>query len=138
VLLRGTGDCRFERANDAWGFDGGQEWTAAFSATWERPEARPTLAFGNYLALPLPADNSRSCAPSVLVRPQGDGYGPPQPLEPALCTLSVLFSDWDGTGRHDLRLANDRHYYREGGSSCGGWRRTARPPCTPRRTAGSR
>ena len=24
VLLRGTGDCRFERANEAWAFDGGR------------------------------------------------------------------------------------------------------------------
>ena len=31
-LLRGLGDCRFERANEAWGFDGGDAWTTAFSA----------------------------------------------------------------------------------------------------------
>ena len=49
VLLRGLGDCAFERANDAWGYDGGDAWTAAFSATWEEPDALPTLAFGNYL-----------------------------------------------------------------------------------------
>jgi hypothetical protein len=36
VILRGLGDCRFERANEAWAFDGGDEWTTAFSATWER------------------------------------------------------------------------------------------------------
>ena len=35
VLLRGLGDCRFERGNEAWGFDGGDAWTAAFSAKWE-------------------------------------------------------------------------------------------------------
>ncbi len=51
VLLRGLGDCRFERANEAWGFDGGDAWTAAFSATWEGSAALPTLAFGNYLDL---------------------------------------------------------------------------------------
>ncbi len=33
---------------------------------------------------------------------------------PAYCTLSLLFSDWGRTGRRDLRVANDRHYYREG------------------------
>src|SRR3990172_3727207 len=32
VLLRGRGDCRFERANEAWGFAGGDAWTTAFSA----------------------------------------------------------------------------------------------------------
>jgi len=35
VLLRGLGGCRFERANEAWGFDGGDRWTTAFSASWE-------------------------------------------------------------------------------------------------------
>ena len=35
VLLRGLGDCRFERANETWSFDGGDAWTTAFSATWE-------------------------------------------------------------------------------------------------------
>jgi hypothetical protein len=116
VLLRGTGDCTFERANARFGYDGGEEWTAAFSATWESPAGLPTLAFGNYLDWPLAADNARSCAPSELVRPDATGtrYAPPVPLEPAYCTLSVLFSDWDDTGRHDLRLTNDRHYYTTG------------------------
>ena len=27
VLLRGLGDCRFERANEAWGFDGEDDWS---------------------------------------------------------------------------------------------------------------
>ena len=34
-MLRGLGDCRFERANEALGLDGGDTWTVAFSATWE-------------------------------------------------------------------------------------------------------
>jgi hypothetical protein len=33
------------------------------------------------------------------------------PLSPSWCTLSVLFSDWDRSGRRDLRVSNDRHYY---------------------------
>ncbi len=49
VLLRGLGDCAFERANEAWGYDGGDAWTTAFSATWESPDGLPTMAFGNYL-----------------------------------------------------------------------------------------
>ncbi len=36
VVMRGLGDCRFERANEAWGFDGGDAWSTAFAATWER------------------------------------------------------------------------------------------------------
>jgi hypothetical protein len=35
LVLRGLGDCRFEDATDAFGLDGGDEWTTAFSAAWE-------------------------------------------------------------------------------------------------------
>jgi hypothetical protein len=35
-------------------------------------------------------------------------------LEPGWCALSMLFSDWDRSGRRDLRITNDRHYYRDG------------------------
>jgi hypothetical protein len=114
VLLRGLGGCRFARANEAWGLDGGDAWTVAFSATWEDDDAFPTLAFGNYLG-PEEDDGARRCVDSAFVRPApSGGYGPPAPLAPGLCALSALFSDWDGTGRHDLRLTNDRHYFAEG------------------------
>jgi hypothetical protein len=113
VMLRGMGGCRFERANEAWGIDGGDGWTTAFSAKWEGPAALPTLAFGNYLSL---NDSQRTeCSDNVLFRPAGEaGYGEPIALSPGWCTLSILFSDWDRTGRRDLRLTNDRHYYRDG------------------------
>lgn len=114
VLLRGLGGCRFERANEAWGFDGGDAWTAAFSATWEGSATLPTLAFGNYLD---PTNPDRAvCADNVLVRPSGHGasYAEPIPLSPGYCTLSILFSDWDRSGRRDLRMTNDRHYYVDG------------------------
>ena len=114
VALRGLGDCRFERANEAWGIDGGAEMTEAFSATWEPGEELPTLAFGNYLE-PDNFDLDTRCQANALIRPAptGDGYGPPIPLAPGYCTLSVLFSDWDGSGRRDLRVSNDRAYYRQ-------------------------
>jgi hypothetical protein len=114
VLLRGTGDCGFERANEAWGFDGGSDWTAAFSATWEGSAALPTLAIGNYLD--LEDLDQRRCADSQLVRPVPGGttYAAPTTLSPGFCTLSVLFSDWSRTGERDLRMSNDRHYYRDG------------------------
>ena len=101
VLLRGLGDCRFERANETWGYDGGDALTAAFSATWEGSAALPTLAFGNYLDLAKAPDRS-ACADSELVRPAlgGEAYAAPVPLAPGYCTLSVLFSDWDGSGQH--------------------------------------
>jgi hypothetical protein len=114
VLLRGIGDCRFERANEAWAFDGGADWTAAFSAEWEGDARLPTLAFGNYLDRRTIGKVPR-CADNVLVRPgPGERYSEPTPLAPGYCTLSILFSDWDRTGRRDLRLTNDRHYYLDG------------------------
>ncbi len=114
VVLRGLGDCKFERANEAWGLDGGNQWTAAFSAKWESGNTLPTLAFGNYLEWPVNRQEVAECADNTLLRPAGDGYGPPTPLSPGWCTLSVLFADWDGSDRIDLRVANDRHYYIDG------------------------
>lgn len=112
ILLRGAGDCAFERANEAWGFDGGNRWSTAFSATWEDESGLPTLAFGHYLELD---DAQRSsCSDNLLVRPDGDRYAPATALSPGWCTLSMLFSDWDRSGRRDLRVSNDRHYYRDG------------------------
>jgi hypothetical protein len=114
VMLRGTGDCRFERANEAWGVDGGDEWTAAFSAQWEGPAALPTLAFGNYVALSDTGERE-GCSDSFMLRPNETArYGTPIRLSPGWCTLSILFSDWDRSGRRDLRMTNDRHYYRDG------------------------
>lgn len=113
LLLRGLGDCRFERANEALGFAGGDAWSTAFSATWEDGSALPTLAIGNYLDLEAYAESTIRCEDGELVRPGGDGYAAPIPLRPAYCPLSMLFSDWDRSGRRDLRVSNDRHYYGE-------------------------
>ena len=115
ILLRGLGDCRFERANETWGIEGGDDWTAAFSARWEPGFDRPTLAFGTYLGLEADGSAADHCGTSRLVRPAaGDGgYAEPISLTPSYCTLSVLFSDWDRSGRADLRMSNDRHYARD-------------------------
>jgi hypothetical protein len=112
VLLRGTGDCGFERANERWGFDGGGAWSVAFSATWEDESGLPTLAIGNYLVLdddgqPVP---SYDCDDNELHRPATGTYASPSALRPGWCTLSLLFSDWSRTDRRDLRVSNDRHY----------------------------
>ncbi len=111
-LLRGLGDCRFARANEAWTFDGGDAWTTAFSAKWEGSAALPTLAFGNYKDESTD-DSVYRCLDNALIKPNpaGDGYAAPVPLTPAWCALSMLFSDWDRSGRVDLRISNDRHYY---------------------------
>ena len=111
MILRGLGDCRFEPANSQLGIDGGDDWTVGFSATWEGSNALPTLAFGSYLV-----PEGDVCGDSRLLRPaSADGrYAPPVPLSPGCCTLSVLFSDWSRSGRRDLRMTNDRHYYTDG------------------------
>ncbi|CAN5730781.1 CRTAC1 family protein [soil metagenome] len=115
ALLRGLGECRFERANEAWGFDGGEASTTAFSATWEEGAEWPTLAIGNYVT-PRESDGTTSCFDNMLLRPnaKSSGYGPPLALDPSWCALSMLFSDWNRSGRRDLRVTNDRHYYRDG------------------------
>ncbi|MEM6988423.1 MAG: CRTAC1 family protein, partial [Pseudomonadota bacterium] len=35
---------------------------------------------------------------------------------PGYCALSILFTDWSRSGRADLRVSNDRHYYVRDGS----------------------
>lgn len=113
VLLRGLGGCAFERANEAWRFDGGADWTVGFSAMWEPSAQLPTMALGNYLAVDDSGAQTSGCADHVLVRPDSD-FGSATPLGPGWCTLSVLFSDWERAGRMDLRMTNDRHYNRDG------------------------
>jgi hypothetical protein len=112
VLLRGLGGCRFERANEAWGFAGGSAITTAFSATWEPGATRPTLALGRYVD-PASNDPHHLCFDNELLRPNAGAttYGPPIPLLPSWCALSMLFSDWSRAGRMDLRVSNDLHYY---------------------------
>lgn len=114
VMLRGLGDCRFVKANETWNIDGGDAWTVAFSAQWENSTAFPTLAFGNYAGLDPTRSKADGCEDQALFRPEGTHYGEAIPLTPGYCTLSILFSDWSGSGYRDLRMANDRHYYVDG------------------------
>ncbi len=128
-LLRGLGDCRFEPGNERWGLEPTPAPTMAFSATWEGTAPLPALAFGNYVE--TQPDGSYVCPDNEVFRPAaGDTrYGPPIPLAPGYCPLSMLFSDWDGSGRRDLRISNDRQYYDDdvGGEQL--WRfEPARPP----------
>ncbi|MEA2677284.1 MAG: enediyne biosynthesis protein [Chloroflexota bacterium] len=112
ILLRGLGDCSFESANQAWQFDGGDLWSTAFSARWDSGASWPTIALGHYLE-PASTGGLRPCSDNQLVLPDaaGEGFTTPVPLSPGWCTLSMLFSDWDRSGRRDLRVTNDRHYY---------------------------
>lgn len=112
VVLRGLGACRFERANEALALALRPSTTNAFSATWEGSATLPTLAFGNYVD-PTSNDPHHLCFDNELVRPTATSakYAAPIPLTPSWCALSMLFSDWSRSGRSDLRVSNDVHYY---------------------------
>jgi hypothetical protein len=116
LAMRGIGDCRFEVANAAWGFDGGDGWSAALAATWEKGQSWPTIAVGNYIDRTQEAFPWGSCTDNWLHRPlpSGAGLAPPLPLTPGYCALSMLFTDWNGSGTPSLRISNDREYYRGG------------------------
>ena len=114
IALRGLGDCRFERANEAWGFDGGDGWSTALAATWEAGADWPTIAIGNYIDRREDAFPWGSCTDNWLHRPAGRGFAPPLALSPSHCALSMLFTDWDRSGQPALRVSNDREYYKGG------------------------
>ncbi len=108
LLLRGIGGCRFGPA--ALGFESPDAWSTAFAATWEFGRALPTLVFGTYVDRADPEGPFGTCDASLLYRAEGRRYGPPLRL-PTFCALSMLISDWRRSGRADLRVSNDRHYY---------------------------
>lgn len=117
VILRGKGECRFERANESWGLDGGDAWSTAFSATWEAKNRWPTLAVGNYIDRFEDFEPWGSCTDNWLHRPAAPGesrFAPPLALTPSFCPLSILFTDWDRSGTPSLRVSNDREYYKGG------------------------
>jgi len=114
--FRGLGDCKFERANDRWKLRTDNAWYTAFSATWERGQSMPTLAFGTYVDRARPDFPWGSCTPGSLWRPDATGaaYAPPIALTPGHCALSMLFSDWNRSGEAALRVSNDREYFKNG------------------------
>ncbi len=117
VVMRGLGECRFERANEAFGFDGGDAWSTAFSATWEKGNAWPTLAIGNYIDRFEDFEPWGSCTDNWLHRPVSANerrFAPPLSLNPSFCPLSILFTDWNRSGTPSLRVSNDREYYKGG------------------------
>ncbi|MGE0500861.1 MAG: CRTAC1 family protein [Rhizobiaceae bacterium] len=116
VAMRGLGGCRFERANEAWGFSGGDLWWTSLAAIWEKGAAWPTIAVGSYIDRHEEISPWGSCTDNWLLRPAagGGGFGPPALLEPGFCPLSIMFTDWNRSGAPSLRVSNDREYY-EGG-----------------------
>jgi hypothetical protein len=114
-VFKGLGQCRFERANSAWNIQTSNGWHTAFSATWEKNQTWPTLAFGTYTDRSKPDFPWGSCTPTLLLRPKtGGGYAAPTRLAPGYCALSMLFSDWNRSGQASLRVSNDREYYKGG------------------------
>ena len=120
IVLKGQGNCKFEKANRLFSLEGGRDWTTAFAATWEAGNAYPTLAFGNYVDRWAPGMPFGTCSPNLLIRPSDKStskqpdYSEPMRLEPSYCTLSMLFTDWNRSGQPSLRVTNDRQYYRGG------------------------
>ncbi|MEQ1769790.1 MAG: CRTAC1 family protein [Devosia sp.] len=115
VAMRGLGGCKFERANEAWNFAGGDGWSTALAATWEKGASWPTIAIGNYINREEEISPWGSCTPNWLHRADWTGkFAAPLPLEPSFCALSMLFTDWNRSGTPSLRISNDREYY-EGG-----------------------
>ena len=115
-VMRGLGACQFEPANKAWSLNGGDAWTAAFAATWEKGASWPTLAFGNYIDRREEAFPWGSCTDNWLHRPNAEGtsFAAPIALKPSFCALSMLFTDWNRSGTPSLRVSNDREYYKGG------------------------
>ena len=114
VVLRGLGQCHFERVNERWGFDGGDAWSTALAATWEKGAGWPTIAIGNYIDRLQEAFPWGTCTDNWLHRGTRDGFAPPLALKPGFCALSMLFTDWDRSGTPALRVSNDREYYKGG------------------------
>lgn len=113
-VMRGLGNCKFKRANEDWGFDGGNAWSSAFAATWEKGQNWPTVAIGNYIDVAQDVFPWGSCTDNWIHRPDGQKFAPPTALKPSFCALSMLFSDWNRSGTPSLRIANDREYYKGG------------------------
>ena len=115
-IFRGLGHCQFEDATAKWNVDGGDAWGTAFSATWEKGNHWPTLAFGTYIDSKFENEPWGHCTDNWLLRPNAaqNGFAPRIPLKPSYCALSMLFTDWNRSGTPSLRVANDREYY-EGG-----------------------
>jgi hypothetical protein len=115
-IYQGLGGCKFRDASAKWHVDLPNAWYTAFSATWEKGNHFPTLAFGSYIDTAYEDDPWGHCSDNWLLRPNAsqDGSGPRIPLKPSFCSLSMLFTDWNRSGTPSLRVANDREYY-EGG-----------------------
>ncbi len=140
VAMRGRGDCRFERANEAWGFDGGDAWSTALAATWERGLDWPTLAVGNYIDRREEAFPWGSCTDNWLHRPaagrrlRGPAAADPEPLRAVDAVHRLEPLGRPGAARSPTTASTTR----AARSSSGGSTPARRRRSTPTRTAGGR
>ena len=119
LILKGGPDCSFSVGNSAYSFDGSNAWSTAFAAMWEKENKFPTLVFGNYIDRTAEGSPWGTCHDNRLLRPASGNnslpnYSNADVLTPSFCTLSMMFTDWDNSGKPALRITNDRQYYRGG------------------------
>ena len=116
LVMKGEGNCKFTRANEAWNFDGGDAWSTSLAATWEKGSSWPTIAIGNYIDRKEEFSPWGSCTDNWLHQPMMamQKFAAPLALTPSYCPLSMMFTDWNASGTPSLRVSNDREYY-EGG-----------------------
>lgn len=113
-LMRGLGACQFTDAGADWGFQPHDLWHTAFAATWEKGADWPTLAFGSYIDRTQEEFPWGNCTENHFYRGAKGQFEAPLALDPAFCTLSMLFTDWNRSGTPALRVSNDREYYKGG------------------------
>ncbi len=116
-LLRGNGDCTFDHAHGPFKLDTDSSWTTAFSARFDPSKPHPDLVFGNYVDRVAPGSPWGTCDDHDLYQPTDNEqqlYADPLKLSPGHCALSLLFTDWNRSGRPSLRVTNDRQYHRGG------------------------
>ena len=89
-LMRGVGDCNFEDFSTL-GFQSQPKWTTAFSATWEKQNLLPTLAFGNYIDILNPDGPFEACDHTMLYRPSRLTYVAPYPYRLAIVHYRCYF-----------------------------------------------
>ena len=93
-IFKGLGNCQFIEANHLWNFEGGNDWSTAFSATWLAEDNWPTLAVGNYIDQSQAQSPFGTCLNHQILKPKPQSFES-QIISPGYCALSMLFSDWD-------------------------------------------
>ena len=140
VVMRGLGNCQFERANEAWDFNGGDAWSTAMAATWEKDAAWPTIAIGNYIDRKEEMSPWGSCTDNWLHRPDASGTR----LRRAAGAEAQLLRAVDAVHRleqfrHARPCASPTtaNIMKAGRSRCGAWSQARRRSSIPKPRAGS-